>query len=94
MWRSVSEREKEILLLLSQGLTAVEIGTTLHISHKTVEWHVSQAQQKLRARNRIQTVVNGLRLGLIPWAFILLKPGRMMKFHTYAYVQKALDFIS
>jgi DNA-binding CsgD family transcriptional regulator len=93
MWRSVSEREREVLSLLSQGLTAAEIGKTLHISHKTVEWHVAQAQQKLRSRNRVQTVVCAMRFGLIPWALILLKPGKAMKLNTYAYIQQALDLI-
>ena len=44
---ALSDREFEILRLLTQGLTPTEIGQRLHLSVKTVSTHKSRAQDKL-----------------------------------------------
>ena len=47
----ISRREREVLLLVSQGATTKEIGKALFISPKTVEAHRSQLMKKLGATN-------------------------------------------
>lgn len=47
----ISRREREVLLLVAQGVTTKEIGAQLFISPKTVEAHRSQLMKKLGATN-------------------------------------------
>jgi len=51
---SLSEREKEVLRRLADGLTDREIASALGISLRTVESHVSSVLHKLGVRNRAQ----------------------------------------
>jgi DNA-binding NarL/FixJ family response regulator len=53
---ALSRREREVLRLLAEGLTAREIGTRLGISTRTVEGHVAKILAKLGARNRADAV--------------------------------------
>jgi DNA-binding CsgD family transcriptional regulator len=62
---TLTDREREVLTWVADGKTAWEIGEVLEISHRTVEWYIQQAAQKLGARNRIQAVVIAARDGLI-----------------------------
>ena len=50
----LSVREREVLRLLSEGLTDREIAGALTISTRTVETHVSSVLHKLGARNRVE----------------------------------------
>lgn len=43
----ITDRQREIIQLLAQGLIAKEIGAKLHISPRTVEYHKYQAMKKL-----------------------------------------------
>jgi DNA-binding NarL/FixJ family response regulator len=52
----LSEREREVLRMISGGMTSVEIGATLGISHLTVNTHVKNIYSKLQVRNRAQAV--------------------------------------
>ncbi len=52
----LSEREKEILRLLSQGLENKEIGTKLFISPNTVKKHCISIYQKLHVNSRSQAL--------------------------------------
>ena len=62
---TLTDREREVLTWVADGKTAWEIGEVLEISHRTVEWYIHQAVQKLGARNRMQAVVIAARDGLI-----------------------------
>lgn len=54
--RDLSPREREILRLLAEGLTAREIGERLVLSTRTVEGHAGRVLRKLGVRNRIEAV--------------------------------------
>ena len=50
----LTQREREILGLLADGLTNREIADRLYLSHETVKWHNKQLYGKLGVRNRTQ----------------------------------------
>src|SRR5262245_9672903 len=52
----LTDREREVLSWVSQGKTAWETGCILKLSTRTVEWHLTQAYQKLGAMNRAQAI--------------------------------------
>lgn len=54
----LTEREQEVLELVSQGLSNAQIGNTLCIGEKTVKTHVSRLLQKLNVRSRTQLAVH------------------------------------
>ena len=62
---ALSQREREVLRLLSDGLANEEIGKQLHISAETVRTHVRKAMAKLDADTRTQAVATALRQHLI-----------------------------
>jgi LuxR family transcriptional activator of bioluminescence operon len=62
---SLTKRETDILSWLAHGKTAWEIGTILHISRRTVEWHTRNAAKKLNAVNALQAVAKAIKIGLI-----------------------------
>lgn len=53
----LSDRERQVLGLLSEGLTNREIGTRLFISEKTVRNHVSGILRKLNLRHRTEAAL-------------------------------------
>jgi DNA-binding CsgD family transcriptional regulator len=59
----LTPREREMLTLLAQGLSATEIARRLVISRETVKSHVRNAMLKLGARTRTQAVVLALDRG-------------------------------
>lgn len=61
----LSERESEVLDLLSKGLANKQIAVELGISEHTVKFHVSSIYQKLNVTNRTEAVRAGLRGGWI-----------------------------
>jgi DNA-binding NarL/FixJ family response regulator len=61
----LTDREKEILTLIAQGLNNKEISERLSISPFTAKNHVSSIIQKLAVEDRIQAAVLALKKGLI-----------------------------
>jgi DNA-binding NarL/FixJ family response regulator len=61
----LSPREREILHLMAEGLTAEQIGTRLGVSIETVRTHVRNAIRKLQARNRVHAIALALERGEI-----------------------------
>ncbi|WP_313898120.1 LuxR C-terminal-related transcriptional regulator [Nodosilinea sp. LEGE 07298] len=51
-----SEREREIMALLAQGLRDRDIANQLYISESTVKFHINNSLAKLQAKNRYQAV--------------------------------------
>jgi DNA-binding NarL/FixJ family response regulator len=62
---SLTEREREVLLAVAEGLTNAEIGERLFMSHATAKTHVSRLLTKLDARDRAQLVVIAYESGLV-----------------------------
>jgi DNA-binding NarL/FixJ family response regulator len=62
---SLTQREREVLRLLADGLANDEIGKRLFISPETVRTHLRKAMAKLEADTRTQAVATALRQSLI-----------------------------
>ena len=62
---AITDREREVLALVGQGLTNSEIGTKLFLSPLTAKTHVSRIMSKLAARDRVQLVVIAYETGLV-----------------------------
>jgi DNA-binding NarL/FixJ family response regulator len=63
--RTLTDREREVLGLVGQGLTNEEIGRELFLSPLTAKTHVSRIMAKLTARDRVQLVVIAYETGLV-----------------------------
>jgi two-component system nitrate/nitrite response regulator NarL len=61
----LTPREREVLVLLAQGLANKMIAPRLGISEHTVKTHVAAVYEKLHARNRAEAVVAAARQGLL-----------------------------
>ncbi|GAA1765337.1 response regulator transcription factor [Luedemannella helvata] len=61
----LTQREREVLALVGQGLSNSEIGAELFMSPATARTHVSRTMTKLGARDRAQLVVMAYRTGLV-----------------------------
>ena len=61
----LTEREREIMALVAQGLSNDQIAARLFLSPLTVKTHVSRAMLKLGARDRAQLVVIAYQSGLV-----------------------------
>jgi DNA-binding NarL/FixJ family response regulator len=61
----LSDREKEVVKLIAQGLSNKRIAGKLFISTKTVKTHVANIMEKLDVSNRTEAVVSSIRKGLI-----------------------------
>jgi len=61
----LTERERQILLLISQGLTDREIGDRLFISASTVRSHLDRIAEKTGQRRRAELTRLALELGIV-----------------------------
>jgi DNA-binding NarL/FixJ family response regulator len=61
----LTEREREVMALVAEGLTNDEIAERLYVSPMTAKTHVSRAMTKLGARDRAQLVVFAYESGLV-----------------------------
>lgn len=62
---ALTNREREVLELVSQGLSNKLIARRLQISEHTVKFHISSISTKLGASSRTDAVSRGIRRGLI-----------------------------
>ncbi|HLY49674.1 MAG TPA: response regulator transcription factor [Solirubrobacteraceae bacterium] len=61
----LTEREREVLVLIAAGSTNREIAERLYLSPHTVKEHTSALYRKLQARNRADAVQRAQRIGLL-----------------------------
>ena len=61
----LTDREREVLALVGEGLSNAEIAGRLYVSPATAKTHVSRAMVKLGARDRAQLVVIAYESGLV-----------------------------
>jgi len=62
----LSEREYQILLKITEGLSNKEIGEQLFISESTIKTHVSNLFLKLDVKRRTQAIQRGKELKILP----------------------------
>jgi DNA-binding NarL/FixJ family response regulator len=61
---TLTDREREVLIAVSRGLSNAEIAETLFMSHATAKTHVSRLLTKLSARDRAQLVMLAYESGI------------------------------
>lgn len=62
---NLTEREKQILALVSQGLTNKEIARSLNVSSRTVEFHLNNVFKKLGVSSRTSLALLAEKNGLL-----------------------------
>lgn len=61
----LTDREREVLVLIGQGRSNGEIATALFIAEQTVKTHVGKVLAKIGARDRVQAVIFAYDTGLV-----------------------------
>lgn len=61
----LSERELDVLRLMAQGMSNLEISTTLSIGESTVKSHVNRILSKLGVNDRTQAVIIAVKRGIV-----------------------------
>jgi DNA-binding NarL/FixJ family response regulator len=64
MLGSITDRERQVLTLVADGLSNAEIAERLHITQGTAKTHVGNLLTKLDARDRVHLVILAYRTGL------------------------------
>ena len=62
----ITERERQVLLLLADGRSNKEIAARLELSPNTVKTHVARLFEKLRVARRTEAILLARELGLVP----------------------------
>ncbi|MCP6036990.1 helix-turn-helix transcriptional regulator, partial [Klebsiella pneumoniae] len=66
---TLSDREREVLTCVGEGLTNAEIAERLYLAETTVKTHIGHILSKLGLRDRVSMVITAYDAGLV-------RPGR------------------
>ena len=61
----LSDRERQVLDLLAEGLNTTSIASKLYISESTAKTHIAKIYDKLGAANRAQALVTAMKMGML-----------------------------
>ncbi|MCA9945725.1 MAG: response regulator transcription factor [Anaerolineales bacterium] len=61
---TLTDRERDILSLVAEGLTNREIGENLHLAEKTIKHYMTNVLQKLHVRSRVEAALLAQKHGL------------------------------
>jgi len=61
----LTQREREVLALLAEGLSISALAKQLYVSESTAKTHISRVYEKLGATNRAQALMSAVRLGIV-----------------------------
>lgn len=61
----ITDRERDVLRLVGQGMSNTEIAATLYITAGTAKTHAARLLAKLGARDRVQLVITAYQAGLL-----------------------------
>ena len=65
LFERLSPREREIIIMVAEGMSNQNIGQKLFISDKTVKNYVTSIRRKLALENRIQIALYAIKNGLV-----------------------------
>ena len=78
----LSPREAEVLALITQGLTNLEIANRVFLSANTVKTYIRSAYKKIGATRRSQAIVWGMANGFEPSALRTVDPALLRRPHA------------
>ena len=61
----LTDREREILKLIFEGMCSNEVAQALSVSKRTVDFHLARAYVKLGVSNRFQAFRRAVELGIV-----------------------------
>lgn len=64
-YASLTDRERDVFLLVGRGLTNTEIANALNLSESTVKAHFGRVMTKLDLTSRVQAVIRAYELGVV-----------------------------
>lgn len=73
---TLTDREREVLQLIADGLTNAEVGKRLFISCRTVESHRANLKKKLKLKNEAEIVRYAVEKGLLTYKLSLLSQSK------------------
>jgi DNA-binding NarL/FixJ family response regulator len=62
---ALNVRQRQVLTLVAQGLTYKEVGAKLHLTERTIKYHMGEIVHRLQMDNRAQVIEYARRTGLI-----------------------------